>query len=128
MPKCQITRTRVCHLIRKATDQPRSVFLTHYAAVLGKMMPFWYAGGLLLLIAETFLNHFTPGFVLLLIASIQWFLATLGSILFLVPLNKGVIAASSDWQRAHHRWDRMHRVRVVLLFVAALLFTAVMVR
>lgn len=109
-------------------ERPQAVLLSHYAAVLGKVMPFWYGLGLLLLATETWLNRRAPGFAMLLSASVLWFLATLGSILFLVPLNNRVIAASPGWQQAHRQWDSRHRVRIVLLFVAALLFTMVIVR
>lgn len=107
---------------------PQSVMLSHYAAILGKVMPFWYGIDLLLLGSETWLHRHTPGFALLLIATCIWFLATLGSILFLVPLNNRVIAGSAGWQTAHRAWDRRHRVRVVGLAIAALLFTYVIVR
>ena len=106
----------------------QSVMLSRYAAVLGKVMPFWYGACLLLLVAETWFYRHTAEFTILLIASSLWFLATLGSILFLVPLNNRVIAASPDWQSAHRLWDSRHRVRIVALAIAALLFTYVIVR
>ena len=107
---------------------PQSAMLSHYAAVLGKVMPFWYGADLLLLGTETWLYRHTPDYSLLLIATVIWFLATLGSILFLVPLNNRVIAVSPGWQAAHRSWDRRHRVRIVGLAIAALLFTYVVVR
>lgn len=107
---------------------PQSVMLSHYATVLGKIMPFWYGLNLLLLGTETWLYRHTPNFAFLLVATSVWFLATLGSILFLVPLNNRVIAASPGWQAAHRLWDRRHRVRVVALAASALLFSYVMVR
>ncbi len=107
---------------------PQSVMLSHYAEVLGKVMPFWYGASLLLLGTETWLYWHTPDFVFLLVATSIWFLATLGSILFLVPLNNRVIAASPGWQAAHRSWDKRHRVRVVGLAVSALLFCYVIVR
>ena len=39
-----------------------------------------------------------------------------------------LIAASPGWQVAHRSWDRRHRVRVVVLAVAALLLIYVVVR
>ena len=107
---------------------PQSVMLSHYAAVLGKVMPFWYGVNFLLLGAETWLYRHTPDFALLLLATAIWFLATLGSILFLVPLNNWVVAASPGWQAAHRSWDRRHRVRVVGLAVSAFLLSYVVVR
>ena len=107
---------------------PQSVMLSHYAAVLGKVMPFWYGLNLVLLGTETWLYRHTPDSAFLLIATSIWFLATLGSILFLVPLNNRVIAASPGWQAAHRSWDRRHRVRIAGLAISALLFSYVMVR
>ena len=107
---------------------PQSVILSHYAAVLGKVMPFWYGVNLLLLGTETWLYRHTPDFALLLTATIVWLLATLGSIIFLVPLNNRVIAASQGWQAAHRSWDRRHRVRIVGLAISALLLSYVVVR
>ncbi len=59
-----------------------------------------------LLGAETWLYKHAPDCALLLIATCIWFLATLGSILFLVSLNNRVIAASPGWQAAHRSSDR----------------------
>ncbi len=108
--------------------EPQSRMLSHYAAVLGKVMPFCYGAGLVLLGLETWLYRHTPEFTILLTASAIWFMATLGSIIFLVPLNNRVIAASTGWQAAHHSWDRRHRVRIVALATAAILFAYVIVR
>ena len=107
---------------------PQSTMLRHYAAVLGRLMPFWYAADLILLTAKTWLDRHTPDLPLLLAATIIWFLATLGSILFLVPLNNQVITATPGWQAAHRSWDRRHRVRIAALAVAAAIFTYVTVR
>jgi uncharacterized membrane protein len=114
--------------VGRLDPKPKSVLLSHYAAVLGKVMPFWYGVDLLLLGTETWLYRHAPEFTVLLIASFFWLLATLGSIFFLVPLNNRVIAVSPDWQAAHRSWDRRHRVRIVALAIAALLFTYVIVR
>ena len=108
--------------------EPQSKMLSHYAAVLGKVMPFWYGVGLVLLGVETWLCRHTPDFAILLVASLLWLLATLGSIILLVPLNNQVIAASPGWQAAHRLWDSRHRVRIVALAVAAILFAYVVVR
>lgn len=107
---------------------PQSVMLSHYAAVLGKVMPFWYGLDLLMLGTETWLHRHTPDFMILLIATSIWFLATLGSIIFLVPLNNRVIAASPGWQAAHRSWDGRHRVRIVALAISAFLLSYAIIR
>lgn len=112
----------------RLAPEPQSRLLSHLAAVLGKVMPFWYAAGLVLLGLETWLHRHTPGFGLVLAATTLWLLATLASLVFLVPLNNRVIEAAPGWPEAHRRWDRRHRVRVVALAVASILFTCVVVR
>ena len=102
---------------------PQAVMLGRLAAVLGKVMPFWYAGALGLLGADTWLNRHTSGAKVLLTASVIWFLTTFATILFLVPLNKRVVEAGSGWQAAHRTWDRRHRVRIVALAIAAILLS-----
>ena len=96
---------------------PQAVMLGRVAAVLGKIMPFWYAGALVLLGAETWLNRHTPGSEVLLTASVIWLLTTL------VPLNKRVVEAGPGWQAAHRTWDRRHRMRILALAIAAILLS-----
>ncbi len=107
--------------------EPQARLLSHLAAVLGRVMPFWYAGGLVLLGAETWLHGHEPGFAFLLTASVIWFLTTLLTILFLVPLNNLVVRGGPGWQRAHHLWDTRHRFRIVALTIAGTLLTYVVV-
>ncbi len=102
---------------------PQATMLGRFAAVLGKFMPFWYAGALLLLGIETWLHRHTPESRILLTASVIWFLTTFATIFFLVPLNKRVIEAGPGWQEAHRAWDRRHRARVLALATAAILLT-----
>ena len=107
---------------------PQAKMLSHFAAVLGKVMPVWYAAGLLLLVAETWLHRFEPGRGLLLAASAIWLLMTLFTLLFLVPLNNLVIKAGPGRQEAHRTWDTRHRMRIIALAVAAVLLTYVVIR
>ena len=108
--------------------EPQSKLLSRFAAVLGKVMPVWYAVGLVLLVVETWLHRHTPGFAILLTASAIWFLTLLATLLFLVPLNNRVIEGAAGWQRVHRTWDRRHRVRIVAVAVASALLTYVVVR
>ena len=108
--------------------EPQSKMLSHYADVLGKVMPFWYGVGLVLLGIETWLCRNAPEFTILLAASAIWFMSTLGSIIFLVPLNNRVIAVSPGWQAAHRSWDRRHRVRIAALAISSILLAYAIVR
>ena len=107
---------------------PQLDLLSRLASVLGKVMPVWYPVSGLLLGIETWLNWNNAGRGILLTAAVIWLFASVGSIIFLVPLNTRVANGDADWQRLHRRWDKRHRVRTAALAVGAILFTYVMVR
>jgi uncharacterized membrane protein len=94
-----------------------------FATRLGKSMPFWYGASLLLLLAETFLRHHERGSSLLIAASAIWTAVILLTIAFLVPINNRMMqldtgAFPEQAKRAHHRWDTLHRIRVLALTTA----------
>jgi uncharacterized membrane protein len=75
---------------------------------------------LLLLAAETWLHRGSAAYPLLLIAVALWLAVIVFTIAVLVPINKRIAARSAaDWQRQHRRWDHWHRLRVLLLAIAA---------
>ncbi|MDQ2842683.1 MAG: DUF1772 domain-containing protein [Acidobacteriota bacterium] len=102
--------------------------LSRFALVLGKVMPVWYPVCTLLFGIETWLYWHTSGRGVLLTADAIWLLASVASILYLVPLNTRIAEGAADWQRIHRIWDRRHRVRIVALSIAAVLLTYVVVR
>lgn len=102
--------------------------LGRLAQLLGKVMPVWYAAGMILLAVESWTYWHRSDFYVVLAATLLWLAATLGSILFLVPLNNRVIAGGAGWQEAHRSWDRRHRVRIAVLAAASILFASVAVR
>ncbi len=108
--------------------EPQAHMLSHFAAVLGRVMPVWYPVELILLGLETWLHRGIPGFAPLLAATILWLLTSLASILFLVPLNNRVVNREAGWQQAHRIWDKRHRVRIAALALAAILLAEVLVR
>ena len=108
--------------------EPQLKILSRLGSVLGKVMPVWYPVSALLLGIQTWLYWHTSGRGVLLSADAIWLLASVGSIIFLVPLNTRVAKGDADWQRIHQIWDKRHRVRTVALAVAAVLFTYVVVR
>ena len=107
---------------------PQLKMLSRSALVMGKVMPVWYPVCALLLGIQTWLRWRTPGFGILLTADAVWLLASVASIVFLVPLNTRIAEGAPDWQRLHRVWDGRHRVRVAALAVAAVLLTYVVVR
>ena len=113
---------------RRLDPEPQLKLLSRLASVLGKVMPVWYPVSALLLVLQTWLSWHSSGRGILLTATAIWLLASVGSILLLVPLNTRVAEGDADWQRIHRIWDERHRVRTAALAVAAVLFTYVVVR
>jgi hypothetical protein len=101
------------------------------ARSLGAVMPFWYALSLLLSLAVAFLAQptwDTPRWLALgsaaLFAAVSVF-----SVVSLVPINNLVAHLDPDslppnWRELRHRWDRLHGIRVGILFIAAILLVA----
>lgn len=101
--------------------------ISMFAEKLGRAMPFWYALGMVLLLLETFIARHGSAVVPLAVASGIWALVIVLTLIFLVPINNRIARSSTDdWtavtQRAHRKWDALHRLRVVALTAAMILF------
>ena len=107
--------------------EPQLQILSRLALVLGRVMPVWYPVCALLLGVQTWLHWHMAGLGALLAVDALWILASVGGILFLVPLNSRIAAGDADWRRISRVWDRRHRVRTAALTTAALLLTYVVV-
>lgn len=107
---------------------PQLQILSRLASVLGKVMPVWYPVCALLFGIQTWLYWHTSGRGVLLAADVLWLLASVGSVVFLVPLSKRVAEGDADWQRIHRIWDTRHRVRTAALAIVAVLLTYLVVR
>jgi uncharacterized membrane protein len=95
------------------------------ARVLGRFMPFWYILAFLLISAEAWIEWRQSGRLPIWIATsaVVWMLACLYSITALVPINNRIATwekstPPADWKTYRHRWDLLHRWRVVLLTIA----------
>ena len=91
------------------------------ARVLGTVMPFWYILVFLLTSAEVVIQWHQSGRVPIWIAisAVLWLLASLYSVIALVPINNRIKSnPPADWKTYRRRWDRLHRWRVVLLMTA----------
>jgi uncharacterized membrane protein len=102
--------------------------LSLFAQLLGRTMPFWYALCLILIITETVLRRTEPAFLPLLAAAILWAVTIAFTVLLLVPINNRIAALGvsnplSQWIGEHRRWDRLHRLRILLLLVCMILLT-----
>ena len=109
--------------MRKLDEEPQAKALSLFAALLGFVMPFWYSINLVLLIAETIVRRHTPALTPLTIAIGLWAFIIIVTIAVLVPIAKHIAklkttALPADWQKAHRRWDILHRLRVALLILA----------
>jgi len=98
------------------------------ASSLRAVMPFWYGLSLLLSLAVAFLAQATwdtPRWLALGSATL-FASASVFSVVSLVPINNLVARFEPDslppnWRELRHRWDRLHGIRVIVLFVAAIL-------
>lgn len=107
--------------------EPQLKMLGRFALVLGRVMPVWYPVCTLLLGIQTWLRWHSPEVGILLASDGLWLLASVASIFFLVPLNSRIAEGAADWQRIHRTWDKRHRVRIVVLALAAVLLTYALV-
>ncbi len=94
-----------------------------FAGRLGTAMPFWYAGSLLLLIAEAIVRRAEPGEGLLIAACLIWVLVIVATLLVLVPIANRLAkledgGLSPEAKQEQRKWDRLHRLRVAALVAA----------
>lgn len=101
------------------------------AAVLGAVMPFWYALTLASALAVAFLVRpaGTPGHGLALASAGLFAAMIVYTVLLPVPINRQVArwrpeSLPADWRELRRRWDRLHAWRVLVLVVALVLLVA----
>jgi hypothetical protein len=99
--------------------------------MLGRAMPFWYIGSLILTAALTALTWGTTSAATALVSAVLLALSVILSVALLVPINnrsKTWTAEShpDDWREQHERWDRLHYGRIAII-VAAFVLVAVAV-
>jgi uncharacterized membrane protein len=101
------------------------------ARILGRLMPLWYALALLLIIGAAYEHRpitTGPG-RLIVLSAILWAMTIIVTIAMLVPINNRIARMNPEqphptWLQDRARWDRLHQVRVAVLFVALLLLLA----
>ncbi|HEY1216833.1 MAG TPA: DUF1772 domain-containing protein [Bryobacteraceae bacterium] len=108
-------------------DTAKNTAISLGARQLGRVMPFWYMSGLLLLVTESVVKRHSSHIELLWSASLIWAVAIVLSIFFLVPINNRIVAAgasafSEELRRQHDRWHLLHRWRVAALVLAMTMF------
>ena len=107
-----------------------------FAALLGRVMPFWMAGSTLLnLVLILPFAHLTgTAWTLTAISAAIQVLAVIFSLIGPVPINNRIRtwtpnSLPADWQAQERRWDAYHWVRTIGLIVAfALLLCSLAMR
>jgi hypothetical protein len=110
-------------LVAKLPDEPYRMFRSGGSRLLGGLMPFWYIGSLVALIAGAVVTRD----VLATIAVAVMAVALLLTVTVLVPINNRIGAwhSEADVDRdLASRWDRLHWVRVGLLAAMFVALTA----
>lgn len=104
---------------------------SHGGRMLGRVMPFWYIGGTLLVAGTALAEPAAAGpawtAVALLLASVVI------SVAVLVPINNRSKkwtpeTVPDDWREQKSRWDRLHLVRLALIVAAFVLVTVAATR
>lgn len=90
------------------------------ARLLGRVMPFWYIGSLLLTIGWAILSWGSAAGGLALTGATLLAASVLLSILLLVPINSRAASwsaesAPEDWVQQLQNWDRLHYIRVAII-------------
>ncbi|CDR17744.1 DUF1772 domain-containing protein [Streptomyces iranensis] len=98
----------------------------HGARLLGRVMPFWYIGSVLLSALWAAMARGDAGAGLIVTAAALLVLSVLMSIALLVPINSRVAqwtqdTVPADWREQLGRWDRFHYLRVGVIIAAFVL-------
>jgi uncharacterized membrane protein len=93
------------------------------ARMLGRAMPFWYIGSLILTAALAAVAWGTPTSTTALVAASLLAVSVVMSVVLLVPINNlsATWTAEShpdDWREQQQRWDRLHYGRVAIIVAA----------
>jgi hypothetical protein len=118
----------------KLSDMAHATAVQPLARIAGRIMPFWYAASLALVVTVMTVRH---------VGALSWYLALAAAILIagsiaftlglgLPTVNKAVAtwdlnAMPSDWKTQRRWWDRRHEIRVAIVIAAALFLSAAVV-
>jgi hypothetical protein len=90
------------------------------ARMLGRAMPFWYIGSMILAAVLAVATWSSPTAVYAVIGAGLLAISVVMSIVLLVPINSKAAAWTAeehpaDWREQHHRWDRLHYARLAVI-------------
>lgn len=93
------------------------------ARVLGRVMPFWYIGSVVLGALWAAFSRGQPQAPAVVVATALLVVSVVMSIVLLVPINSRVARwsvgeAPSDWRQQVGRWNKYHYVRVGVIVAA----------
>lgn len=96
---------------------------------LGRVMPFWYVGSLILTAALAAVTWGTPTATTALVAALLLAVSVIMSIVVLVPINNRSATWTAenhpdDWREQQQRWDRLHYARVAIIVASFVLVVA----
>jgi uncharacterized membrane protein len=99
------------------------------ARVLGRIMPFWYVGSLILTAGLAAATWDRPAAGAAIAGTALLAVSVVMSVALLVPINNRSATWTADnhpgdWREQQQRWDRLHYARVVII-VAAFVLTLV---
>ncbi|MER6398116.1 DUF1772 domain-containing protein [Kitasatospora sp. NPDC059973] len=102
------------------------------ARLLGRVMPFWYIGSVVLGVAWSAVTWGDAGAGLVATAAGLLVLSVVMSVALLVPINSRAAQwtpenAPADWREQLGRWDRLHYLRVAVIVTAFLLLVVALV-
>jgi hypothetical protein len=106
--------------LRRLADAAHVPVAVALARVYGRLMPFWYAGTLLLTIGVVVVVPWGVGSWVVIGAAVLFAATIVLAAVVLAPLNNRVAAwdvesLPPDWLKERRQWDRLHLLRVVLL-------------
>jgi hypothetical protein len=113
-------------ILLRLPDGPSLEARADGARVLGRVMPFWYVGSLVLTAGLAAATWGRPAAGAAIAATALLAVSVVMSIALLVPINNrsATWTASDhpgDWREQQQRWDRLHYARVAIIVVAFVL-------
>ncbi|MDB5344726.1 MAG: Protein of unknown function transrane [Schlesneria sp.] len=111
--------------LSKLQDSAHSEAAKALARLLGKVMPFWYAAALLVVVVSLLARAVgTWSWWACLSSAVLLALTVPFSLICLVPINNRVAgwdlnALPGDWKNDRRRWDQYHAIRIVILVLAS---------
>jgi uncharacterized membrane protein len=99
------------------------------ARVLGRVMPFWYIGALILTAGLAAAVRSGTATAAAVAAAALLAVSVVMSVVLLVPINSRSATWTADdhpgdWREQQRRWDRLHKVRVAIIVAGFVLTLA----